>query len=274
LFALVGASSGLHAQTTELDQFVGRDLWTHRLTMSERSLLDRAVGKVPTGKMGVPAPWHVWKTNHNGVARYIVLLGAREVIVPGGSSACIVLFDGAPKRINAWCFQTGYRINLDSASFEFSTDLRSDLIALHMIRTVNGRDVAKEYFAMSGDRLYFVRMENDSGEAVQNEYVFPNFEIGIVPSATAEDEWVGMLKSTDKASVLAALVFLGGRHVAEPRRQFSPEPAESNYADLFRQLIGSPRIHDLIADLSRSDDEWVRQGALLASRGPRERLLQ
>jgi len=194
--------------------------------------------------------------------------------VPGGSSACVLLFDAASKRINNWCFQTGWRITLDSASFEFSTDLGSDLIVLHMARFINGRNVAKEYFAISSDRLQFVRMENDQGEAVQNEYVFPNYEIGIVPVGNTEDEWVGMLKSAEKASVLSALVFLGGRHITEPQRHFAPEAAESKYAELFQQLVGSPRVRDLIAGLSRSDNEWVRQAALLAARGPRERLLQ
>jgi hypothetical protein len=240
----------------------------------EQSRLDRVVGKVPKGKIMEPTPWHVWKTNRNGVARYVVLLGEPEMIIPGGSSACVLLFDGASKRINNWCFQTGWRITLDNASFEFSSALGSDVMVLHMVRLINGRNVAKEYFAISGDRLQFVRMENDKGEAVQNEYVFPNYEIGFVPAGNTEDEWVGMLESADKADLLSALVFLSGRHLAESQRHFSSEPAESKYAWLFQQLVGSPRIHELVAGLSRSDNEWIRQAALLAARGPRERLLQ
>lgn len=208
LVSALGGPASIHAQTSELDRFVGRDLWKDRLPKSEQSRLDRVVGKVPKGDIMEPTPWHVWKTNHNGVTRYIVLLGEPEMIVPGGSSACVLLFDAASKRINNWCFQTGWRMTLDSASFEFSTDLGSDLIVLHMVRFINGRNVAKEYFAIISDRVQFVRMENDQGVAVQNEYVFPNFEIGIVPAGNTEDEWVGMLKSADKASVLSALVFL------------------------------------------------------------------
>jgi hypothetical protein len=143
-----------------------------------------------------------------------------------------------------------------------------------MVRFINGRNVAKEYFAVGGDRLRFVRMENDEGEAVQNEYVYPNFEIGIVPAGNTEEEWASMLESVDKADVLSALVFLGGRHITEPQRHFASEPAESKYAGLFRQLIGSPRIRELIARLRHSENEWVRQAALLALRGPRDRLLQ
>jgi len=47
-----------------------------------------------------------------------------------------------------------------------------------------------------------------------------------------------------------------------------PGPHESKYAELFRGLIGNPRTDELIAPLSNSDNEWVRQGALFAARGP------
>ena len=83
-----------------------------------------------------------------------------------------------------------------------------------------------------------------------------------------------MLDSNDKADVLSALVFLGGRHIDEPARRLLPEPHESRYAEQFRQLIGDPRIRDLIARLSNSDNEWVKQAARLAGREPNERLIQ
>jgi hypothetical protein len=133
LASAFGQPESIHAQTTELDQFVGKDLWKDRLPNNEQSWLNRVIGKVPKGVMMEPVPWHVWKTNHNGVTRYVVLLGEEEMIVPGGSSACVLLFDTASKPINNWCFQTGWRITLDSASFEFSSDL-GDLIVLHMVR--------------------------------------------------------------------------------------------------------------------------------------------
>lgn len=277
LCALVGAVGGAFtadAQSTQLDPPVGRDLWKDRLPEGTQSRLDLIVGKVPKGVMMEPSPWHVWKTNRNGVIRFVVLLGEPEIIVPGGSSACVLLLDGSLNRINSWCFQTGWRMTLDSASFDFSNDLGSDIIVLHMTRFINGRNVAKEYFALSGDRLRFVRMENDKGEAVQNEYVFPNFEIGIVPTGETDEDWIDMLRSADKPTILSALVFLGGRHITEAQRRFAPEPAESRYASLFQKLISNARIRELIAGLSDSENEWIRQAAQLASRGPRERLLQ
>jgi hypothetical protein len=277
LWALIGPlglSVSITGQTAELDRFVGTDFSKGGFSASDWADLKRIIGKVPKGLMMEPGPWHVWKASGNGPSRYIVLLVESEVLIPGGSSACVLLFDGASKRLNSWCFQTGWRMTPDNASLTFSNDLATDLIVLHMGRFINGRDVAKEYFALGNDRLRLVRMENEKGEAVQNEYVFPNYEIGIIPAGETEGEWANMLGSADKAEVLSALVFLGGRHVTEAERHFAPGPAESKYGGLFQQLLSSPRIRELIERLSHSDNEWVREEASLAMRGPRERSLR
>ncbi len=270
LLFIVGA---VYAQKTELDSFVGKDLWKRQLRRGDERQLDRIVGTVPKGFFYEPLPWHVWRINGSSRARYAVLLIESELTVPGGSSACIQLFDAASKRIESWSFHTGWRTTPVSASIEYSKGLKSDLIVLYMTPFVGGR-VAKEYFAVDDDKLKFIRMEDDKGKVVQNEYVYPNMEIGIVPESKSTDEWVSMLESKSKADMLSALEFLGGRHFTEPERHFVSEPQTSEYADLFRQLLGNPRIHELIERLTHSEDEWVRQAALLASRGPRDRLLQ
>ena len=148
LSAALGPVASIHAQTTGLERFVGRDLWKDPLLKSEQSRLDRIVGEAPKGDMWDPIPWHVWKASRDGMARYIVLIGEPEVVIPGGSAACVLQFDASSKLINRWCFQTGWRGTLDTASFEFSTDLASDLIVLHLAPLTNGRNIAREYFAV------------------------------------------------------------------------------------------------------------------------------
>jgi hypothetical protein len=180
-------------------------------------------------------------------------------MIPGGSSACVQVFDATANKINTWWFKTGWRISLYDASIEYSAALASDLILLHTAPDVNGRNVVKEYYALSNDRLRFIRMENDKGELVQNEYAFSNYEIGFSPDANNADQWITLLESKDKADVLSALVFLGGRHIDD---------------EWFRDLTGNARISALVARLADSDNEWIRQAAVLAARGPRERFLQ
>ena len=273
LFALgaLSLTGAVHAQTTRLDRFVGKDL---RNNQSEQENLEKVLGTPTSADFGETAPWYVWKINRNGRMRYAVLIVQSEFIIPGGSTACIVLFGPSAKRIASWCFPTGWRMTPANASIEFSNDAGSDLIVIDMARFINGRDVAREYFAVSDDRLRLVRIENHNGEAVQNEYVFPDFKIGLVPEATSVEEWANMLESVDKTVVLSALTFLGGRHLTEPSRHFAPEPQESKYAELFQKLMESPRIRELIGDLTKSGNAWVRQAAVLAARGPRERELR
>lgn len=267
VFALWGM---LVAQSTELDRLVGKDLWKKPPNKREQVRLAELIGKIPDQQHS-PEPWHVWRIKSNGQARYVILLGEQEVSVPGGSSACVELFDVTGNKINSWSFQTGWRGRLDSASIEFSNGLASDLIVLNMVRLINGRDIAKEYFAIRNDQLKFVRMENAQGEAVQNEYLYSNLEIGVVPRASGLGQWTGLLESTDRADVLSALMFLGGRHFVEPPRSLLNGPDKGMYADVFQELAGSPRIQELIERLSHSQNEWIRQAALLAARGPHDR---
>ena len=265
----LGSLIAIQAQTTELDRFVGVDLWKDRLAENEQRRLDEVIGKVPKGYLTEPAAWHVWKTTRDGKTRYIVLLGEPLVMIPGGSAACVRLFDATANKINSWSFQAGWRTVLYDASIEYSNDLVSDLIVLRTSPVVGGRDVAKEYLALNNDRLRFIRMESDKGALAQNEYVFPNYEIGIVPAAHTVEQWSALLESKDKVDVLSALVFLGGKH-----EHPLPFPDESKYIVLFRELTGNARIRELIERLSNSDNEWIKQAALLAARGPRERSTQ
>ncbi len=111
------------------------EFWKDPLPGSDRARLNEIIGVVPKAGME-PPPWHIWKTSRDNLKRYIVLLGKPLLSTPGGSSACALLFDGELRRVNRWCFQTGWRITLESASLEFSDDLASDMLALHVFAVV------------------------------------------------------------------------------------------------------------------------------------------
>lgn len=143
--------------------------------------VEEIAGKAPKGSIFGPSPWYVWKVLQNDKARYVVLSIGREVIVPGNSTAVVQVLDAAAKPIASWPFQAGYRMTPASASIHFSPETGSDLIAIEMTRYING---------FTGDQLLLVRIENGAHQAVQNEYVFPNTEIGIIPTAKTVQEWL------------------------------------------------------------------------------------
>jgi hypothetical protein len=268
-FLAVWVGSTIMAQPPGLDQFLDRDLWKQRPAEAELKQLRHLVGDIPLG-FGLE-PWHVWRVSHIGHARYVVLLGQNLFFIPGGTSAKVELFDPASTMMRSWSFQTGWRNELTDASLTHSTELNTDLLVLRSAPVINGRDIAVEYFAINQDDLRLVRLEDSKGAAVQNEYLFPNSEIGIVPSAQSLQDWIGLLQSEEKSDVLSALVFLGGQHLDEQARMMLPETHESKYANLFQQLLADAGIRESIMRLTQSDNAWVRDAAILASRGPRER---
>lgn len=256
---------GSPALRQQLDALIGRDVWKNRPDAGALALLDRLVGQVPKGFVSEPGPWRVWKTDRNGTPRYIVFLAEDLSIIPGGSSACVVMLYAATlqRRRDTWCFQTGWRIYPNDVTFEFSSDLGSDVIVLHIARYVNGPDISKEYFVLDQDRFRLIRLEDINGKAFPNNYLFPNYQIGPIPTSSAEpQDWLDMLQSKSKADVLSALVFLGGNHIAD-HPAFAPN--RSKYADLFDLLYGNPKIRECIAQLTHSPDPWIREAALLAS---------
>jgi hypothetical protein len=269
----ISLCAAIDAQTSSLDRLLGKDLWKHRPTRAQAVELNRLAGSVSKGHMMEPSPWYIWKTDRSGGARYVMLLGEGLVLIPGGTSACIQLFDATPTLIRSRCFQTGWRNELTGASLEFSEELNADLVVIRTVPVINGRDIRKEYFAINEDRVRLVRLEDSGGAVVQNEYVFPNFEIGAAPSAETVEAWTSLLQSNDRADVLSALSFLGGRHLAEQGRNLLAESKESRYAPLFQNLVTAAAIRDLISQLMNSNSPWIRDAAALAARDPRGRRL-
>jgi hypothetical protein len=266
--------AAISAQTALPDSLVGKDLWKHPPTRAQLAQLQRLLEPIPKGFMMEPAPWHIWKLGHESEMRYVVLLGEGPMSIPGGTSVCIQLFDAASTRIESWSFQTGWRNFLIDASIESPVQLDTRVLVLRASPVINGRDIAKEYYSLGDDRLRLVRLEDSKGAAVQNEYVFRDYEIGLIPSGHSVEDWARLLQSKDKADVLSALVFLGGRHLDEKERMILPGAHESSYAALFEQLINAPSIHDLIVELTNSGTPWIREAAILAARDPRQRRLQ
>ncbi|MFN7923955.1 MAG: hypothetical protein U0Q16_27890 [Bryobacteraceae bacterium] len=256
-----------------LDRISGVDLWDNPLSAEDQSQLSALLGEIPKGYMAPPAPRYVWTSNQSGRTRYFALLAESVMVIPGGSTARVVLLDAGGRQILGRSFQTGWRMTPGRATFRYSPGLGRDLVALDMERFANGRNIAREYFAISGDDLHLIRLEDDKREAVQNDCVYPNYEIGFAPPAKTVAEFVRMLESNDKTEVLAALVFLGGRHLTDSRR-LAFGYRESVHAQTFRTVIADARIQDLIARHRRSQSQWIRQYAELAARDPSERPME
>lgn len=197
-----------------------------------------------------PVPWHVWKFN-TPEARYVVFSGQHIFMIPGGSSASILLLSAGGAEISSWNFSTGWRIDIQSASMSFDDKLQARVITIYTAPVSNGGDVAKQYFALVDDKLYFIRMEDSKGTLIRNDYLRPFG--GELPAKDLAG-WTALLESPKLPLRLAALTYLSGKYIAHMK---DPELARAfRSADLTKKLI---------ADYRKSNNTWLKEAADLAA---------
>ncbi len=138
------------------------------------------------------------------------------------------------------------------------------ILRLDVSPAANGRDVARQYYAVIEGRLALIRLEDHQGELIENIYDPPDFAIGPrVPDRTPQ-EWEQALLSNDPAEILRSLVWLGGWHVRRgtPEHRVSGESRAG--AELADRVLHRPLIQRRVcAELQNSagSNPWIRQAA-------------
>jgi len=236
----------VHAQTNAPDSDAAYlESLVGRARIGRDLRVNQIVGDSPKGFREPPLPWCLWKVDWGGKPHFLVLLIEGMMVIPGGSSGRIQILDEAARRVSGWSFQLGWRGDFRGASLIYSEEVGELEIVIQMQPVINGRNVCKEYFAVGAYPVRFVRMEDDKGEFVRNEYV-ANFEVGIRPEGQKGNDWIAMLDSRRTADVLSALVYVGGG---------LGEPPPWN-----------PRFQEIALRLTKSTNQWVRKAALDAAR--------
>ena len=210
-------------------------------------------------------PWYVWKYNTSThQPRYAVFFGQKLLSIPGASSGSILLLSSDGKEIGAWTFSTGWRIDLVSARCSFDDALDGQLITISSAPHF-GADVARQYFALVDDKLYFTRMEDSQGRLVQNHYLSPNFTLGGAPPCKDLECWAALLQSPQLPLRLAALTYVSGVHMNpdKPRSEVRSESVEeARIARAFRTAAATKK---RIEEYRRSDNPWLKEAADLAT---------
>jgi hypothetical protein len=257
---LVGFAAGV---ADELPQMVGKSA---ELLTKEHGATLRSLTKTTNENHFAPTPWHVWKFNTpKSESRYVVFSGQHIFMIPGTSSASIVLLSASGAEIGSWSFSTGWRIDIESASTSFDDKLHTQLITVSTAPVINGRDVAKQHFALVDDKLYFIRLEDSKGRLILNHYLSPNHTLGGSLPAKDLAGWVVLLESPQLPLRLAALTYLSGTHMNpdRPRTDVASESVEdAKLARAFRMAESTKR---RIEDYRRSDNSWLKEAADLAA---------
>ena len=211
-------------------------------------------------------PWFFWRIQHPpGQTRYILFDGQPLYMIPGASRARVSVFEPDGQLLSSSAFSTGWRLHLEGAMLSSENPLGVPLIVALTRPSINGSDVARQYYAIIEDKVALLRFESSSGRLLRNPYAAPNLAIGPPLPQRSPEEWARALMSADPAQVLRALMWLGGRHL-DPQRQLPPymhqAPAESR---LVTEIRSREDVRRRVETLKSSDNAWLREAAEFAA---------
>jgi hypothetical protein len=258
---LVGFAAGL---ADELPRMVGKNA---EELANEHAATLRSLTKVTNDSAYRPMPWHVWTFNTpKHETRYVVFSGRHPRYLPGRSMASVLLLSESGAELGSWRFTTGWRIDIRSATNSFDDKLHAQVITIYTLPLENGQWVAKQYFALVDDKLYFIRMEDRLGRLIRNNYSASNQTLGGDLPARNAAGWSSLLESPELPLRLAALTYLSGYHIKpdDPRIDLAhdTEQQDAKLARAFRE-VDSTSEH--IEQYRRSDNAWLKEAADLAS---------
>ena len=213
---------------------------------------------------GIPT-WHTWNTAQAGEFRRVTFGAVPALTVPGASIGMVQLFDNAGKKLGEWKFWPGPEVELAKVSFSHNREVDTDVIAITDVGQIAGQNVAKQFFAFDRDALFLIRLEDDDGQILQNQYHYPRFPLGVAPDARTATEWIKLLESSNRVRVLAALTYLGGQFQLASRPDFWQQVSDTRLIAPIRELRANARIRVLIATHQKATSPWIREAAELAA---------
>ena len=214
-------------------------------------------------------PYFIWRVYvQKNTLRYVIVDGEQLQRIPGASRACISLFDDAGKSVGSCEFSTGWRIDIKGMIKMQDSIIGAPIIVILTRPFINGRDIARQYYALYDDNAVLVRLEKSDGSITRNRYTTCNHAIGPTAKGRSVEEWEAALHSTNEVEMLLALMWIGGIHddPATPG-DYGPRPAwgESEYVQQVRQLRGLELMQKRLSWLMKSNNQWIREAAELAA---------
>jgi hypothetical protein len=211
------------------------------------------------------APDRVWTTP--GSERPVCLLfeTRRFIPHPGSTPIRITVFDHLGNTVSETTFTTGHRCYMQEVRFEPLPGSDSPLVIVNTTEAGLGPDVARQFYAPIDGQYELIRLENEDGNVSRNRYYVRHFMCGPAVPRQSDADWAGDLLSADRNRSLRALVWLGGVHrTANPKT--GPNETES-LAELqsVQRVRANPRVVERLKELSRSEDRWLREAAILAA---------
>lgn len=208
--------------------------------------------------------WYAWSVEVGGEPACVLFEGHPLLIIPGESGARVVVLALDGHRRFAARFSTGWRIDIRGARLLAPGEHGFPAFAVDTAAAINGRTVPREIYALTRDHVALVRLEDSSGAATRNNYMYPNHTIGPEPPARTVEGWERVFAGSDPALLLEALTWHAGIHRSPGKRERDVQSEEDTDAELAARVRQSPLVRRRVEELTHDPDAWISEAARLA----------
>ena len=205
-------------------------------------------------------------SNSLGEQRYVLVEEQPLVYIPGDSRLQISVFDLDGKLLDSSEFGAGWRITLFGINFVHVKDIRGNVLEVESAAHINGADVGGQYYALVGDKMRLIRLEDSNGALRSNIYTSPNHTIGITEVGRSAADWEKALITKDEAEILATLTWLGGSHLNVDEGVPGSWHEDVSEARLVEEVRARPAVKKAVNTMKDSPNAWVREAARLPAK--------
>jgi hypothetical protein len=209
--------------------------------------------------------WYLWRVpNGHGQDRLVLFQGEPLWVIPSSSSARIYVFDPEGRLLTKCEFPTGWRITIKDARWLEDSGHGFPCLRVCSAASINGADIASQYYAFLDDNFALVRLETSAGADVPIFWSGSNHDIGPPAPKRTPEQWEMALRSSNQAQVLQTLVWLGGHHPDLPFLEKYGAPGQFEEATRALATRARPEVRSVVETLTRSEDLWLREAAQTA----------
>ncbi len=205
-------------------------------------------------------PWALFSLlNDQGKKRYTLIYIIPLVIIPGASCASVCVFDDLGHLLSVISFSTGWRIDIVSVEKFKEKNTGTEMVLIRTDPSLDSGEIYKQYYALAGNDIVLIRLEDSDGSLVRNDYNIPHFLIGPDLPANSAPKLVDSVLKGTWVEKLAILTWLGGCHDDPACEDLEPEVKKD--ALLTDKVLENKRLIKHINLLCKSQDRWVSKTA-------------
>jgi hypothetical protein len=212
-------------------------------------------------------------SDSKGQTRYALIEESPLLTIPGNSGLSVHVFTQDGSLLRSSVFQTGWRIVVTNIRVIYLAQINRMALEVRSAPVINGRDVAKQFYALINDDVLLIRLEDKAGHLIRNAYGAPNHTFGLTITGRSANDWQTALESADPAETLATLTWLSGTHL-DPKEPLPVAPQgwpEVSHEDISEARLASAvrtreGVQRNLKALLLSQNLWVRQAAKLAEK--------